>query len=413
MKVLVVGAGFAGVWAAAGAARQREQSGLAHEDLQITLVAPGPNLVIRPRLYEENPEGTCVPLSRILTPADVTHLSCTVTRIDPEEHTATAVMITGEDIVLGYDRLVLASGSRLRRPSGLPGHERLKSVDTLDEAIELDAHLRSLPSRAPTTNASPASRYTAVVVGASFTGLEIATTLVGRLQRISDQAGARDNPRVVLVERRDAPGGELGPGLKPCIDQALGELGIEVLTNTTVARVEAAEVILTNGQSIPAQTAIWAAGMTASNLTQQFGVATDSLGRLPVDEYLQVHGVPDVFAAGDTAAAMADANNHVLQSCQHAIPQGKYAGHNAVASLCGSPMERLLTNPYVTCLDLGGWGAVFTKGWDRQVDLTREDGQRRKELINRSRIYPPVDDRAELFRQADLVAYQLGTTSLV
>jgi len=76
-------------------------------------------------------------------------------------------------------------------------------------------------------------------------------------------------------------------------------------------------------------------------------------------------------------------------------------------------MEALLTNPYVTCLDLGAWGAVFTKGWDRQVDLTREQGKRRKELINRSRIYPPVDDRTELFRQADLVAYRLGTTSLV
>ena len=128
----------------------------------------------------------------------------------------------------------------------------------------------------------------------------------------------------------------------------------------------------------------------------------DSLARLHVDAYLRVPETPDVLAAGDTAAAIADESHLVMQSCQHAMPLGKHAGHNAAADLLGLPLERFAPNPYVTCLDLGPAGAVTTAGWERTVQMTGGDAKQRKRTINERWIYPPLDDRDAILRWADL-----------
>jgi len=68
---------------------------------------------------------------------------------------------------------------------------------------------------------------------------------------------------------------------------------------------------------------------------------------------------------------------------------GRFAGYNVVSDLLGAPMLPLQIDWYVTCLDLGPWGAVYTEGWDRHVAATGEEAKRTKEIINRQRIYPP------------------------
>ncbi|MGW0082189.1 FAD-dependent oxidoreductase [Streptomyces sp. NPDC003393] len=103
---------------------------------------------------------------------------------------------------------VLATGSRLLRPR-LPGSEHLFDVDTLPAAARLDHHLRRLP-QVPSEG-----RYTAVLVGAGFTGLEIATALVDRLRAVAEPHGAAEDVRVVLVDRADVLGPELGRGPGP------------------------------------------------------------------------------------------------------------------------------------------------------------------------------------------------------
>ena len=80
---------------------------------------------------------------------------------------------------------------------------------------------------------------------------------------------------------------------------------------------------------------------------------------------------------------------------------GQFAGHNAVADLFGLPMLPLRIESYVTILDLGPWGAVYTEGWDRRVVAHGEAAKRTKQLINRQRIYPPLTgDRAEILAAA-------------
>ncbi|WP_371778264.1 NAD(P)/FAD-dependent oxidoreductase [Streptosporangium subroseum] len=392
--ILVVGGGFAGVWSAAGAVRAARAAGGAGEELRVTLVSGGDDMVMRPRLYEDAPETMRVPLDRVLGPIGVRRLTATVTGINTEAHTVRAVGRDGTELTLSYDKLVLATGSQLVRPA-FPGAEDVFDIDTLPAAAALDHHLRRLPRREPSDG-----RYTAVVVGAGFTGLEIATVLGERLQAIADKQGAGETARIVLVDRAEVLGPELGPGPRPHIDSAIDELKIERRLGCTVSSATPREVVLSDGEIIPAATVIWTAGMAASPLTAQIPGQRDRLGRLSVNPYMQVIGVPDVYAAGDTAVAAAEDGHHTIQSCQHAQPMGKCAGYNVAAGLLGTAPLPFTADPYSNALDLGAAGAVLTAGWERTVTATGPEAKTMKQDINTMWIYPAVDDPEQILAQA-------------
>ncbi|MBF8191565.1 FAD-dependent oxidoreductase [Nonomuraea sp. K274] len=353
--IVIAGGGFAGVWAAAAAARVRGDAGP-----RITVIAPSEEMVLRPRLYETDPERAVVPLRRVLDPIGVRHLRAAVDEIDVE-----AQVVRAGEAEVGYDRLVLAAGSRLARPE-LPGARRLFDVDTIAGARRLAAHLKGRGG------------FTAVVVGAGFTGLEIATELAGR-------------GRVVLVEQAEVIGPDLGPAPRPAIEAALDDLGIERRLRTTLTAVEDDAAVLSDGTRIATDTVVWAAGLRASPLTAQIPGRRDALGRLEVDARLRVTDpVQAVFAAGDVATVRSDAGHRVVQSCQHATPMGKTAGHNAAADLLGLPPIDFDPAPYVTDLDLGAAGALYTRGWEREVAHTGAQAKEIKRWIM-ERIHPPVN----------------------
>ncbi|MEV4111633.1 FAD-dependent oxidoreductase [Nonomuraea sp. NPDC049695] len=367
--VVIIGGGFAGVWSAAGAALARGDA-----DLRITLIAPNEHLVLRPRLYEPEPDLAKVELRRILEPIGVEHLRASVSTIDTGRR---VVVADGEEI--GYDRLVLAAGSKLVQPEGLPGAERLFDIDTLDGARRLAEHLRDRED------------FSAVVVGAGFVGLEAATALAAR-------------GRVLLVDRSEVVAEPLGPGPRAEIEAALDELGVERRLGTTVTEVGDGYAVLSDGTRAEADAVVWSVGIRASELTRQISDELDHLGRVPVDQRLRA--LPEVFVAGDTAAAAFDAEHTVMQACQHATPLGKVAGYNAAADLLDLPLRDFTPGPYVTCLDLGGAGAVFTRGWDRRVMASGADGADVKKRINQH-IHPPVDDAARILAAADRVYLEL------
>jgi NADH dehydrogenase len=132
-----------------------------------------------------------------------------------------------------------------------------------------------------------------------------------------------------------------------------------------------------------------------------FQVTRDRLGRLPVDAFMKVQGVPDVFAAGDCAWSLIDGTHASVMSCQHSRPMGRFAGHNVVCDLLGGTMLPLDIDWYVTVLDLGPWGALYTQGWERQLAAVGAEAKKTKETINRLRIYPPRSgDRREILDAA-------------
>jgi len=236
-----------------------------------------------------------------------------------------------------------------------------------------------------------------VVVGAGFTGIEVAAEMPDRLVR----AGINGNRRIILLDPNPAVGATIGTQARPVIETALSSLEVETRLGVRVAAVEASGVRLSSGEFIQAQTVIWCAGMRASRLAASFPCARDRLGRLLVDPFMRLADVSGVFAAGDVASSVVDGLHPTVMSCQFARPMGRFAGHNVVADLVGQPMLPLRIDWYVTVLDLGDWGALYTEGWDREVRTSGQAAKATKQTINRKRIYPPLTgSKDDLFAAA-------------
>ncbi|HUL98211.1 MAG TPA: FAD-dependent oxidoreductase [Mycobacterium sp.] len=392
--VVIIGSGFAGLWAALGAARRLEELAVPAGSVELIVLSDKPFHDIRVRNYEADLSACRIPLAEVLDPAGVAHVTAEVTTIDHGARTVTAVDADERAAIRRYDRLVLASGSRLFKPD-IPGLREFGfDVDTYDDAMALARHLALLADGEITPAAA-----TVVVVGAGLTGIETVCELPSRLAAVF--AGRNVVPRVVLIDHGPHVGSDMGESARPVIEAALADNGVEALTGARVAAIDDEGVTLSSGEKLSAATVVWCAGMRASPLTAQLPVNHDRLGRVPVDDYLRVIGVPGVFAAGDVAAAQVDDVHFSVMSCQHGRPMGRYAGYNVISDLLGEPMLALRIPWYVTVLDLGPAGAVYTEGWDRQVASRGAAAKATKNTINTKRIYPPLTgDRAALLAAA-------------
>lgn len=389
-RVLVIGSGFAGLWAALGAARRLDQLAVPPGTVDITVLSDKPFHDIRVRNYEADLSACRIPLADVLDPAGVAHVTANVTGIDAGARKVTSS--SGQ--TYRYDRLVLAAGSRLVKPD-VPGLREFGfDVDTYDGAIRLQHHLNKLAD-GPVT----AAAATVVVVGAGLTGIETACEMPSRLRALF--VGRSVTPQVVLVDHNPFVGSDMGSSARPVIEQALADNGVETRTAVSVAKISASGVSLSSGEHLAAATVVWCAGMRANSLTGQLPVTRDRLGRVEVDDYLRVVGVPAVFAAGDVALAEVDDEHVSVMSCQHGRPMGRYAGYNVISDLFGEPLLAFRIPWYVTVLDLGPAGAVYTEGWDREVVSRGAEAKATKQMINTRRIYPPLTrNRADLLAAA-------------
>lgn len=394
-QLLIVGSGFAGMWAAVSAARVAELSG--SDDLQIAVLAPAAELRVRPRFYEENVAGLRAPLSDLYAELDVEFIAGHAERIDTTEKTVWYRAQDGGTSLRNYDRVILATGSQIRRPAINGLAEYAFDIDQMESAQIFEKHLDELVNQ-------PASlaRNTVVVCGGGFTGIELATELPARLRaRLGDDT----QTRVIVVERGDKIGGRFSEALSQVIAEASIEFGVEWRLNSEVESIDATGVMLKGGEHIESSTVVWTAGVEAHPLTQQIRAERDAQGRLRVNDLLQIPVLPDVYATGDTAHAKTDElGNTALMTCQHAIQLGKFAGHNAAASLLNAAPHPYRQVNYVTCLDLGGWGAVYTEGWEQAVKSVREEAKKIKIAITNELIYPPAANRAIAFAAGDPLA---------
>lgn len=378
-RIVVLGAGFAGLWSAIGAARKLEELHVSRDDVEVVVINKYPFHNIRVRNYEEHLEETIVPLSEVFDPVGVRWIEGDVSDIDLDGKAVVIETPTGRTWQ-SYDRLVFALGSKLVRPpiKGLGSYAF--DVDTYQGAKRLEAHLAGLASsHAP-------GRFTALVIGAGLTGVEIAAELPARLRKLA--GGGAADVKVILADRTPRIAQEMGEA-RPVIEHAMAALDVELRASFFLREVDEQGAILTSGERIFASTVIWCGGMQAHPMTELFPVVHDKQGRLPVDSFLRVKGVADVFAAGDAASLLIDGRHETMMSCQHGRPMGRFAGHNVVCDLLGLEMLPLQIDWYTTVLDLGPWGAVYTWGWERQLAAEGMSAKRVKQRINCERIYPP------------------------
>jgi NADH dehydrogenase len=259
-KILIVGAGFAGVWGALGAARVLDRAGVTAGGVDITLISPKPELQIRPRMYESEPHLMVAPLLPLLDAVGVNYVEGSVDEIAVRDNTVRVTSASGETRSLGYDRLLLTSGSKLNRPP-IPGlDEYAFSVDCMEDASALEEHLKEL-AKLPDSSA----RNTVAVVGCGFTGIEIATELPKRMRALF---GPDSAIKVVVVGSQADIGPDLGPNPRPFVAGAFESMGIEAVLGSGVVSVDAGGVRTASGTHIEAHTVVWAGGMRASTLLQ-------------------------------------------------------------------------------------------------------------------------------------------------
>ncbi|KAK8063313.1 hypothetical protein PG996_007965 [Apiospora saccharicola] len=406
-RIIVIGAGFAGLLSALAAQRlinmslqDSSSSSEPAQDIEVVVIAPEAKLVVRPRLYEENVAAMSAPLRELFQVTGIRFVQGSVEYIDVETQQVASVDAAGLRSTLSYDRLVLAAGSDNVLPANVPGlSEHTFAIDHLQSAVRLEEHLRKLPS-AP---AATPGRNTVVVCGGGYTGLELAAELPGRLAKISGLGS--NNTRVIVIERADVVGPDLPSGMRPLVLETLKRLGVQVKLGSTVTSIDATGVTTDTGELIETLTPIWTAGTVAAPLTRQIPGTKDRFGRLMVDAHLRCPEARSVYAAGDTACARTDEGDlsdiagaqYTKMSCQHAQPMGRYAGHNAAADLLGQPALRYSQVMLGTVLDLGRHDALFAAGTGDEavVALAGAAAKPLKRWINETLIYPPPADDPE------------------
>jgi NADH:ubiquinone reductase (H+-translocating) len=408
-RLVIVGGGFAGFWAAAAARAVLEAEAVAvagdvepdsGPEIEIQLVSASALLTMRPRLYEANPASLAVELAPLLSTLDVTLTVDTAERVVLKDDGLGGHVECESGGRVEFDRLVIATGSVMRRPD-MPGMESAHSIDTAHDAIAFDVRLAELAggTRSPTI----------VVVGAGFTGIELALELRNRMVAHGNAAHAA-SMRIVLVDRAPVVASELGPNPRPVIEAALADAGIETRLGVAVkglvgGGVEIHDPGSAHSETIAADVVVLNTGLHAAPFVERIAGAHDQLGRLVVPPTLQSPDCPAVFVAGDAASVDTGDGHTALQSCQHALQMGRAAGANAARHLLNRPLRPYQQLRYVTCLDLGRAGAVLTTGWDRQVLKVGDEAKAIKRRINTETIYPPAGSTRE-----ELVALALPPT---
>jgi NADH:quinone reductase (non-electrogenic) len=360
--VLVVGSGYAGFHFC----RQLERR-LPPAAAEIVMASPVDYLLYTSLLPQVaagvlEPRHLAVGLRDVLrrTQLELGH----VVAVDLHARTATLRRSDGTTSTRSWDRLVLGPGA-VTRTFDTPGvKEHAHGFKSLAEAVALRDHVLRQLEWADTAEdiAERAARCTFVVVGAGYTGTELAAQLqsvtceVARCYpRLHDT-----QPRWILLDLAERILPELDPRLSAGALAVLRKRGVDVRLRTSVSAATAEDVTLSDGSVVPCRTLVWTAGVTPSPLVGTLGLPTQR-GRLTVDAQFRVPDRPDVYAFGDAAAVpdLTEAPGTLTgQTAQHAQRQGKTAARNVAASLGHGSPATYAHRDLGFVVDLGGLSAV-------------------------------------------------------
>ena len=312
-RILVVGAGFAGLYAAMG------MKNLVRAGHRVTVVNDQNFMQYQPFLPEVasgtiDPRAVVVPLRPVLRHCEI--VIGDVERLEHEQRRAHIRLPDGSERVDPYDVVVLAPGSR-SNVLPIPGlGEHGIGFKTVQEAIFLRNRVLSRLDVAAGTEDESVRRaaLTFVFVGGGYAGVEALGELED-LARDALEAYPRLGPgamRWILLDVAPAILPELGPDLARYASQELAERGIEIAVRTGLVSYEAGVATTTDGREIPAHTLVWTAGVRPSPLAARSGFPVDERGRLRTDRFLRVVGVEDAWAAGDAAAIPDRATSDVM-----------------------------------------------------------------------------------------------------
>ena len=342
-RVVIVGGGFAGLYAA---------QALKRAPVEVVLIDKRNFHLFQPLLYQVaagglSPGDIASPLRAVLKrQKNARVLLGEVTGLDLRQK-----QVILRDDVIPYDTLVLATGVR----HSYFGHDQWEAIapglKTVEDATEMRRKIL-LAFEAAEREPDPSKRLawmTFVIVGGGPTGVELA----GALGELARSTLARDfrcidpaSARILLIEGGERVLPPYPPALSAKADAGLRRLGVTVRVRTLVTAIAEDHVVVTHAgaqEIIPTRTVLWAAGVQASPLGKmlagQTGVPLDRLGRVIVEPDLSVPGFPDILVLGDLAHFAHQHGAPLPGVAPVAMQQGRYAARRIVARLQDRPVK--------------------------------------------------------------------------
>lgn len=331
-RVVIVGAGFGGLWAA---------KALRRAAVDVELIDRHNYHTFFPLLYqvaaaELAPGDITHPVRKIIRKQDnVRFTMARVTGLDPDER-----KLATTAGVKDFDYLILAVGSTTSYFGVEGAAEHSFGLRTLEDAVSLRDHILQRFERAEQLPAAERDAETTfVIVGGGPTGVEFA----GALQELINGPLDRDHPRldlrrakVMLIEATDRLLRVYPDRLSAYAMKRLEKMGVDVRLETAVERVSPHGVTLAGGGRIPAETTVWTAGVGGPDYLREWGFETSKSGRVEVRPDLTVSSAPHIFVVGDSSDPP---SAEAPMVAQNATQQGTLAAKNVIRSIAGEPLE--------------------------------------------------------------------------
>jgi NADH dehydrogenase len=353
-RVVIVGGGFGGLYAA---------KALRRAPVRITMLDRRNYHLFQPLLYQVataalNPSDIAYPIRSVVAhQKNTTVLLGEATAIDVQKKIVK--LVDGE---VAYDYLIVATGathSYFNHPEWEPHAPGLKGVE---DALEIRRRVL-LAFEAAEREVDPERQkawLTFVIVGAGPTGAELA----GALSEIARHTMIRDfrrikpaSARVIVIEGKERVLPTYSPDLSKKAEEQLRRLGVEVITNAIVTRIDDHNVFI-GDKPIPTRTVLWAAGVQASPLARTLGVPLDRAGRVLVNDDLTLPGHPEVFVIGDLAAMRMP----LPGVAQVAMQGGVHAARSIEGDLAGKPRQPFHYNDKGSLATIGRAAGVADLG---------------------------------------------------
>lgn len=359
-RIVILGAGFGGLFTALELDRRlREET-----EVEVRLLDARNFHLFSPMLHEVTsgiiePRHVVWPIRALSGKTRLTFETREIRSIDLEGRRV--LTDSGE---VAYDYLVIALGSVTNYFGVRGAQEKAFTFKTLKDAVMLKNHILEMFERAVLERDPDRRRklLTFALVGAGCTGVELATEIDGLARKTLVRHYPHLDVREVRIVLAEASG-----RIIPCVSDRLADLGleklrrkrIEVRLHSPVVRVSGGAVELADGDIIPTETVIWTAGVKANPVVEKLPVEKDKLGRVVVDEYLEVPAFPGVFAIGDCAHCRDPRLQDALPpTAQVAIQQAHCVVDNIVKDLNGQCKEPFVYRHRGDLVSLGAGDGV-------------------------------------------------------
>jgi len=362
-RVVVIGAGFAGIEVARG---------LGRAGIPVTLIDRQNHHLFQPLLYQVataalSPADIAEPVRKVLR--GLPSVEVVLGGVTGVDKTARTVMLKSGDKI-SYDYLVVATGAT----HSYFGHDEwapfAPGLKTIEDARDIRSHLLLAFEKAEMSH-DPAEQkrlMTIAVIGGGPTGVELA----GSIAELARYTLAKDFHRI-RAETATVLLVEAGPRILTAFPQSLSDyatrklakIGVTLRLNTPVERITAGS-ITAEGEEISVGVAIWAAGVMASPLGRLLGVPLDRAGRVTVNSDLSVPGLQNIYVLGDLASTP-DANGKPLPGlAQVAKQEGIYLGRALVKKIrTGASSPPFIFHNRGNTAIIGRNAAVFDFGWSQ------------------------------------------------